>query len=321
MNSITLKEASTHKHLGITFSSSCTWSEHINNITDTAWKRLNIIRALKFKISRLALEKLYTAYVRPLLEYSDSVWDNCSNDCKRQLESIHNEAARIVSGATKLCSIEKMLADLGWESLHDRRQKHKLVIFYKIVNSLVPDYLSNLLPPLVQERTTYSLRNANDIRSIHAHTNLFFNSFLPSTIRAWNDLPDNVKEASTVSSFKYRLNRDLRAPPKYFNAGSRIGQILQGRLRMECSSLNSDLFRKNIVPSPSCSCGGFESAFHFFYTCPKYADVRNRHLSDLLPTHNVHDLLFGKENAPDNDNELLFLKVQDFIIKSKRFVQ
>ena len=321
MNSITLKEASTHKHLGITFSSSCTWSEHINNITDTAWKRLNIIRALKFKISRLALEKLYTAYVRPLLEYSDSVWDNCSNDCKRQLECIHNEAARIVSGATKLCSIEKMLADLGWESLHDRRMKHKLVIFYKIVNSLVPDYLSNLLPPLVQERTTYSLRNANDIRSIHAHTNLFFNSFFPSTIRAWNDLPDNVKEASTVSSFKYRLNRDLRAPPKYFNAGSRIGQILQGRLRMECSSLNSDLFRKNIVPNPSCSCGGFESAFHFFYTCPKYTDVRNRYLSDLLPSHNVHDLLFGKENAPDNDNELLFLKVQDFIIKSKRFVQ
>ena len=136
-----------------------------------------------------------------------------------------------------------MLADLEWESLHGRRQKHKLVIFfYKIVNSLVPDYHRNLLPPLVQERSTYSLRNANDIRYIHANTNLFYNSFLPSTIRAWNDLPDNVKEASTVSSFKFRLNRDLRAPSKYFNAGSRIGQILQGRLRMECSSLNSDLF-------------------------------------------------------------------------------
>ena len=212
-----------------------------------------------------------------------------------------------------------MLADLRWESLHDRRQTHKLVIFYKIVNSLVPDYLSNLLPPLVQERTTYSLRNANDIRSIHAHTNLFFNSFLPSTIRAWNDLPDNVKEASTVSSFKYRLNRDLRAPPKYFNAGSRIGQILQGRLRMECSSLNSDLFRKNTVPSPSCSCGGFESAFHFStHALSMQMSGTDTYLTKI---HNVHDLLFGKENAPDNDNELLFLKVQDFIIKSKRFVQ
>ena len=37
----------------------------------------------------------------------------------------------------------------------------------------------------------------------------------------------------------------------------------------------------------------------FFYTYPNYADVRNSDLSDLLLlTHNVNDLLFGKENAP-----------------------
>ena len=35
--------------------------------------------------------------------------DNCSNDYKRQLESIHNKAARIVSGAkkNKLCCFKK----------------------------------------------------------------------------------------------------------------------------------------------------------------------------------------------------------------------
>ena len=58
MNSITLNETSIYKHLGDTFSSSCTFSEHTNNITETAWKRLNIIQALTFKISRLAVEKL-----------------------------------------------------------------------------------------------------------------------------------------------------------------------------------------------------------------------------------------------------------------------
>jgi hypothetical protein len=30
---------------------------------------------------------------------------------------IQNEAARIVLGATKLCSLEKHYDDLGWESL------------------------------------------------------------------------------------------------------------------------------------------------------------------------------------------------------------
>ena len=33
------------------------------------------MRLLKFKINRKALEKMYIAFIRPLLEYSDSVWD------------------------------------------------------------------------------------------------------------------------------------------------------------------------------------------------------------------------------------------------------
>ena len=79
------------------------------------------MRALEFKVNRQALEKkMYFAFIRPLLEYSDSVWDNCSNEAKRQLDSTHHEAARIITGGTKLCSLEKLLADLGWDSLQAR---------------------------------------------------------------------------------------------------------------------------------------------------------------------------------------------------------
>ena len=47
-NSVTLNETPNHKYLGITFSSSCTWSDHTNNSTKTAWKRLSRILALTF---------------------------------------------------------------------------------------------------------------------------------------------------------------------------------------------------------------------------------------------------------------------------------
>ena len=91
---------------------------------------------------------------------SDSVWDNCSNEAKRQLDSIHHEAARIITGGIKLCSLEKLLADLGWDSLQERRTKHKLVIFYKIINNLTPNYLQEFVPPLVQDGNPYRLRNS-----------------------------------------------------------------------------------------------------------------------------------------------------------------
>ena len=319
MNDTIIAETTSHKHLGLTFSSTCTWNEHVNNISLKAWTRVNLLRALKFRVSRKSLEKLYISFIRPLLEYSDSVWDNCSSESKKQLEAIHTESARIVSGATKLCSIEKLFVELGWESLQSRRNKHKLILFYKILHGLTPDYLYDLVPPLVQDTTSYNLRNSVNIQNYRARSNLFLNSFFPSTIRAWNDLPNDTKNASSVASFKHRLNRNLKPPPKYYNVGSRKGQILQARLRLECSSLNSDLYRKHIVPSPSCQCGEFESAAHFLFNCPIYTNERQTCLPNNLRTFTTKDLLFGCENASEQDNQSLFLQVQDFIVNSGRF--
>ena len=139
MNGTPITITASHKHSGITFINNCSWNEHINNTTKAAYTRFNLLNALKFKLNRNALEKIYISFIRPLLEYSDAVWDNASTENKKRLEAVHNEAARIITGATKLCSINKFLTDLGWGSLQSRRTKHKLKPFYKIVNGLTPE--------------------------------------------------------------------------------------------------------------------------------------------------------------------------------------
>ena len=85
-------------------------------------------------------------------------------------------------------------------------------------------------------------------------------------------LPSNIDSTETD---RFRRNISMLS--------SRMGQILHARLRMECSSLNSHLFRKIIEPSPSCSCSGFDSSYHFFFTCPKFSRIRNSYLP-----HNLH---------------------------------
>ena len=79
--------------------------------------------------------------------------------------------------------------------------------------------------------------------------NLFYNSFIPSMIRAWNDLSEEIKNVSSVVSFKYRLNNNFIKPSQYYDSGYRIGQILHARVQMEYSFLNTHLYRKNIIPS------------------------------------------------------------------------
>ena len=230
---------------------------------------------------------------------------------------MHIEAARIITSATKLCSIEKLLFDLGWESLQNRRKKHKLIIFYKIINGLAPNYLLDLVPSIIQETTNYNLRNADDIQTLHARTNLYYNSFFLSTIRAWTSLPEDTKQSTSISSFKFRLN--MNKPPKYYNTGTRMGQIFHARIRLECSSLNAHLYRKKHSTRAYMPMWRFRKFLPLLFICPIFVGARSRYIPANLNYLTTRDLLFAMENKTNHENEALFMQVQENIVESGRF--
>ena len=62
-------------------------------------------------------------------------------------------------------------------------------------NDLARDYFVDLVPPLVGNDTLYNLRNADIYQQVYASSGLYFDSFLPSAIREWKNLPADVKSA------------------------------------------------------------------------------------------------------------------------------
>ena len=68
MNNQQITEINSHKHLGLYFSNDCSWHDHINYTVEKAWGRINVMRKLKFKLDRKALETIFIAFIRPLLE-------------------------------------------------------------------------------------------------------------------------------------------------------------------------------------------------------------------------------------------------------------
>ena len=115
MNQTQIGEVTSHKHLGLVFSNDCTWHEHLDYIKTKAWVRIHIMRKLKFKLDRRSLQTIYFSFIRPVIEYSDVVWDNCTRYEANELEKIQIEAARIVTDATKLVSIDSLYSETGWE--------------------------------------------------------------------------------------------------------------------------------------------------------------------------------------------------------------
>ena len=122
-NNVVIKDNRTHTHLGTTFSSDATWGDHIQNIYEKAATRLNTMRMLNYDLDRKSLQKFYTSFIRPTLEYGNIIWDNCTKQQVNLLESIQLEAARIITGLRKGTSHVILYNELGFCPLAEMRKK------------------------------------------------------------------------------------------------------------------------------------------------------------------------------------------------------
>ena len=103
------------------------------------------------------------------------IWCNFSQYQMDRLDKIQNEAARITTGCSRFVSIVDLKKECGWETLADRKFKHRIILFYKMQNGQVPNYLCDLVPPTVGSTMSHNFRNSNNIHNIAFRTSLYGN--------------------------------------------------------------------------------------------------------------------------------------------------
>ena len=130
-------------------------------------------------------------------------------------------------------------------------------------HNLTPDYLASLVPPSFESSTSYRLRDASNIRHATTRTQLYYKSFLPSSIRSLNEISPYIRDSNSVQSFRYQLNKNISRPLKYYYIGDRFIQIQHTRVRTNCSILNHHLFSRNIIDNLYCTCGAIETTKQF----------------------------------------------------------
>ena len=320
-----LNESEHHKHLGVTLQSNCRWDEHIKNLTRKVNMLLTCMRNYKYVFSRKALHTMYTSFILPILDYGDILWDCCTQNQATSLENLHLEAIRIIIGGVRGTSHQKLYQESGFTTLKERRKKHRLILFFKIVNGLCPNYLSTSLPQLTSIVNPYHRRRPHERRIPASRKEIHKNSFFPITTSEWNSLPEEIQTTDSISQFKRYVSSDTSVPI-YFLHGERREQIIHCRLRLGMSDLNNDLYSRHLTNDPSCACGyRYETAEHYLLKCTIHNDVRlttilslNLHPTDELT---INNLLFGNEQFTQQSNALIFSQVQKFIKQSKRFTR
>ena len=139
---------------------------------------------------------------------------------------------------------------------------------------LDPAALRSRVKHSITEPLRSLLRNSNNIHLVDARTSLYYNSFLPSAVCDWNNIPDEHRNVDSVMAFKNVLGRAKPVVPKHYLFGNRTEQILHTCLRTNCSALKHYLYLKNIIDSPLCRCNNIESVKRFFLDCPSYNNQR-----------------------------------------------
>ena len=203
-----LDETDSHAYLGVNITNNLSWSTHINNITSSANRSLGFLRRNLYSCSKPIKQTAYMALVRPLLEYSNSVWDPHQKELINKIENIQKKAARFTTNTyDKTTSITQLIKDLNWDTLQNRRTANRLTILHKAKQGCLALPLENLLhPSLRQSRHSHpeSYQIITSTKNCHKY------SYFPRTVIDWNNLPYPIIQIQDSETFKTAVLEHLR---------------------------------------------------------------------------------------------------------------
>ena len=73
LGNTSIQSVKDHKHIGVTLTSTMSWTTHISQMIAKVSKKVSTFNSLKFKLPRQILEVIYKSFIGTLLEYTDVV--------------------------------------------------------------------------------------------------------------------------------------------------------------------------------------------------------------------------------------------------------
>jgi len=330
LNNIPVEKVPYQKHLGLILDKKLNFKNHIDSAISKVNKGISVIKKLRYSLPRKSLVTIYKAFLRPLLDYGDIIYDQPHNDSFwEKLESIQYKAALAITGAIQGTSKDKIYQELGLESLKLRRWYKRLCCMFKIMNEKAPNYLINLIP---KRQQTIRTRN-NHIPIFHCRTDCFQYSFFPSTLKDWFRLDYSIRNSESISAFKNKLLSSIRPiQNQVFNIFDPNGLKFLTRLRLGFSHLNEHRFRHNLENciNPLCSCSlEVDDTIHYLLHCHHFCHLRDDLMNSVSSvcenfitfTDNVKKdiLLYGDPRLDGIRNKLILEATINYIKKSERF--
>ena len=200
------------KNLGFTLDCHLTMKAHVSNIGRTCYFELRRLVSIRRFLTITATATLVSDFVLSRIDYCSSLLFGSTHDVTSHLQRIQNYAARVILRLPKSSSITIHLKSLHWLPVKVRSTYKIACLCYHFHSSTAPSYVTDMLhrKPLHTRNTrssSYTMPLLN--RPAHSKATLGDRSFSFASSSVWNSIPNDVRCAPSLSSFKSRLKTYL----------------------------------------------------------------------------------------------------------------
>jgi len=206
INENAVEQVTSAKFLGVYVDQNTNWACHIENSLKVACA-IGAMKRIRHLTPFSVLIKVYNRLVQPHFDYCNVVWGNCNKGLSEKLQRLQNRAARTLMSASYGSNLDDFFWALGWRRLYYQRLERKCVQMYKKLNGMTPDCLRSRFVYL-DNVNVYRLRNTeNKLVLPQPRTDYLKRSFSYSGAQLWNNLPVDLRQATSLTDFKSKLSR------------------------------------------------------------------------------------------------------------------
>ena len=204
-----LSASSNVRDLGVVIDSVFNMDAHVTSVCKSCYFHLRNIGAIRPYLDSHSASQIIHAFITSRLDYCNSLLFGLSDKSLNRLRKVQNTAVRIVILCKRNDHITPYLKELHWLPVHLRIDFKILLITYKILNGLAPEYLCTLVKLYAPPR---ELRSGSQylLEPILSHSvNYGDRAFSIAAPHLWNNLPLNIRTSETLSVFKTKLKTHL----------------------------------------------------------------------------------------------------------------